>query len=68
MLLADVNIETVVCGAHLATVGAMILRQASQVLDLHMVLEGGQAAASLPDPTVLALVLSPTEFYDLGPN
>ena len=67
-MLADVNIETVVCGAHLAAVGAVILRQASQMLDLHMVLEGGQAAASLPGPTVLALVLSPTEFYDLGPN
>ena len=67
-MLADVNIKTIVCGAHLATVGAVILRQASQMLDLHMVLEGSQAAASLPDPTVLALVLSPTEFYDLGPN
>ena len=67
-MLADVNIETIVCGAHLATVGAMIFRQASQMLDLHMVLEGSQAATSLPDPTVLALVLSPTKFYDLGPN
>jgi len=33
-----------------------------------MVLEGGEATALLLEATILALVLTPTKPYDLGPN
>ena len=56
------------CGEHLGAVGTRVGGQVGQVSGLHVVLEGGQAAAGLGEAALRALVLARPQLGDPLPD